>query len=418
MIEMVQLVALFAFAAPFLLYPGLLCLRAAWAPAPIAGGDVQPTVDLIIAAHDEAASIDVRLENALALDYPPERLRIWVASDGSTDGTVEIARRRQDDRVRVLDLPRQGKAAALTAAVEASATEPPGAATVLAFSDANSQWQADALRELVRPFADPAIGGVAGDQRYASPADAGETGPGDEGTQGERSYWSFDRRLKRWQSRAGNVISATGAIYAIRRELFEPPPPDATDDFMISTAVIAQGRRLVFCEAAVAIEPPADAAGGELRRKVRILTRGLRAVLYRRALMSPSKTGLYALELFVHKLWRRLVWIPFAVLLATAPPALAAGGPGAALAGGVLAGTGLGVIGLVRSARRTVPVPADGRRPTGLLRAMGRRLTSIAAYVLMVQLACARATLDVLRGRRVATWEPERAAVARAEGAP
>ncbi len=373
---------------PFVLYPLVLWLHAVVAPAPVAEADVTPKVDLLIAAHDEQASIAARLENALSLDYPRDRLTIWVASDGSSDATVEIARRFEPRGVRVLDLPRGGKAAALIAAVEASRDS---GASVLAFSDANSDWRRDALRQLVRPMADESVGGVAGDQRYVASDRSAD------GAVGERSYWSFDRQLKRWQTRAGNAISATGAIYAIRRELFEPPPPDATDDFMISTGVIAQGRRLVFAEEAVAFEPPAEASGGEFRRKVRIITRGLRAVGYRRALLRPSRTGFYAIELLLHKLWRRLTWIPLLLLVLAAPVAFAAALPLALASLGAAAAVALGALGLAR--------PALARL----------RIVSVASYLVMVNAACAWATLNALRGHRVARWDTERPAAASAE---
>lgn len=370
-----------AIALPFVAYPALLWLRATLAPDPVRAGAVTPKVDLVIAAHDEAASIGARIENALALDYPESQRTIWIASDGSTDGTVEIARAYASRGVRVLDLPRGGKAAALRAAVEASAA---GGGEVLAFSDANSDWPPEALRRLVAPFADARVGGVAGDQRYLPDV-------GDEAL-GERGYWSFDRAQKRWQTRAGNAISSTGAIHAVRRRCFEPPPPDATDDFMISTGVIAAGERLVFAEDAIAYEPTAEAVAGEFRRKVRIITRGLRGVLYRRALLDPRRTGLYAFELAVHKLLRRLTWIPLLGLVLATPFALAEGGLAALFAGGAALAVIAGV------AAHVVP---------GLRRF---RLFSVAAYVVMVQVACAWATLATLMGRRVARWDTARSA--------
>lgn len=385
--------ALAAIAVPFVAYPLLLWLRARLRRDPIRGAEIQPDVDLVICAHDEAASIEKKLENALALDYPRERLVIWVASDGSTDGTVAIARRFEPRGVRVLDLPRVGKAAAIEAAVGASSAE------IVAFSDANSMWHPGALRALVRPFADARVGGVAGDQRYVAEADAstldaarrdGVAGDPDP-AHGERTYWRFDRRLKQWQSESGSAISATGAIYAIRRSLFRVPPADATDDFMISTEVIARGRRLAFAPDAVAFEPPARSTRGEFRRKVRIVTRGLRAVSYRRDLLRPSRTGLYAVELLLHKVWRRLAWIPLCVLFAAIPSSWASGGIGRPFAIAATAALAGGIAGLL--------VPTFRRfRPVG-----------IAAYVLMVNAACALAAYNVLRGRTVSRWETERA---------
>lgn len=382
MIAFVVALALFALAAPLVFYPLLLWLHARWAPAPVAAAECTPRVSLIVCAHDEADVIAGKLENVLALDYPRDRLEVWVASDGSTDDTVRIARGFEARGVRVLDLPRRGKAHALDAAVQASTGE------VLAFSDANSLWQPQALRALVRPLADAGVGGVAGDQRYGV---RGDLPGGEAGTAfGERSYWSFDRWLKQQQSRAGSVVSATGAIYAVRRSLYDPPPADATDDFMVSTGVVARGCRLVFAADAIAVEPPAEDGGGEFRRKVRVITRGLRAVLYRRALLDPRRSGVYALELLLHKLWRRLTWIPLLVLLLAAPACWSAGGPLAALAVGVVGTVGVGALGLaLPSLARSKPV-------------------ALAAYFVLVQAACARAAFDVARGRRVSHWDPER----------
>jgi cellulose synthase/poly-beta-1,6-N-acetylglucosamine synthase-like glycosyltransferase len=358
-------------AIPYTLYPLLLWLRARFAADPPAPGDITPDVDLVICAHNEERVIAARLENALKLDYPPEHLTIWVASDGSTDKTVAIARTFDSDRVRCLNLPRGGKAAALNACVAA------GRAQIIAFSDANSLWCEGALRKLVRSFADPRVGGVAGDQRYEEEAP---------GALGERSYWSFDRVLKDWQSRAGNVISATGAIYAVRRELFQPAPPDATDDFMVSTGVIAKGKRLVFEQDAVALEAPASDAG-EYQRKVRILTRGLRAVYYRRELLLPSRSGFYSVQLLLHKLCRRMTWLPLLLLLPA--PLYAVDGTFQLLVAIAVVGVvALGVIGLARSSLRRY------------------KLVDVAAYVLMVNAACMVATYNALRGRRVSHWNP------------
>jgi cellulose synthase/poly-beta-1,6-N-acetylglucosamine synthase-like glycosyltransferase len=255
-------------------------------------------------------------------------------------------------------------------------------------------WQRAALKALVRPLADGRVGGVAGDQRYGDgeieQKPAIDSAASDR-AHGERTYWSFDRQLKAWQSRAGSAISATGAIYVVRRSLFRAPPADATDDFMISTEVIAQGKRLVFAADAVAIEPPAEEGAGEFRRKVRIITRGLRAVAYRRALLRPSRTGIYAVELLLHKLWRRLTWIPLGVLLALIPACWSAGGALAVFASLMASLLVAGLAGLA--------IPALARfRPV-----------AIASYVLMVNSACAIAAFNALRGHRVSRWDSERA---------
>ena len=218
----------------YLLFPLLLLLRGLIWRQRYHSAPITPSVSLIIAAYNEANNIGAKLDNALAMDYPRDRLEVLVASDGSNDGTNTIVQEYATRGVRLLALPRQGKAAALNTAVMQAQGE------ILVFSDANSMYVPDAIHALVRPFADPKVGGVAGNQCYRKKNDSGATNAG------EHSYWNFDRKLKQLQSEAGNAISATGAIYAIRRSLFQPAPDGVTDDFTISTGVIAQGYRLVF----------------------------------------------------------------------------------------------------------------------------------------------------------------------------
>ena len=321
---------------PFVLYPLLLWFRAKMFPMPVQSAPITPEVDLVICAYNEPDSIQRKLENVLALDYPPEKLTVWLASDGSTDDTVAQAKAVADPRIRILELPRAGKAATLNTAVAS------GNAPVVAFSDANSEWTSESLRALVAPLNDPLVGGVAGDQRYQKIRSDMRS----EDLSGEGGYWSFDRALKRWQSLAGSATSATGAIYCIRHSLFEPAPVDATDDFMISTGVIAAGYRLAFAETAQAFEPPAASSGLEFHRKVRVISRGLRGIYYRRSLLNPRRTGSYALQLLVHKLWRRLVWIPLAVLILFAPSAIQQGGMSMLIELAILICVGLGLSGL------------------------------------------------------------------------
>jgi cellulose synthase/poly-beta-1,6-N-acetylglucosamine synthase-like glycosyltransferase len=379
-------------------FPVLVMLRAKLRPRPHRTADVTPSVSVVIAAHDEERSIGDRVDNLLAVDYPADRLEVVIASDGSTDRTVAEARRREDARVRVLDLPRTGKANALNAAVEASTGE------ILVFSDANTAYAPDAIRQLVRSFADPEVGGVAGNQVYLSSKDRG--GPADPTTAtaigaGERSYWDFDRLLKDAESLGGSVISATGAIYAIRRELFRSVPDGVTDDFMTSTRVIAAGRRLVFEPAAVALEPVASSSRGEYRRKVRIMTRGLRGVAMARELLDPRRYGFYAVQLFTHKVLRRLMAVPLLVIGATSAM-LWDDGPIYRLAVvGQVAVYGLGAIGLGLRGHRA------GRRPW----------FSLPAFFLLVNIASLHAAWNLITGRRIDRWQPARSTEATASPA-
>jgi glycosyltransferase involved in cell wall biosynthesis len=364
----------------YLLFPLIVLVRALIRARPHTSAAITPTVSMVIAAHNEAASIGAKLENVLSLDYPAGQLEVVIASDGSDDGTDEIVRRYADRGVRLLSLPRQGKAPALNAAVGAAQGE------ILVFSDANSLYAPDALNALVRPFADSLVGGVAGDQRYVA------EGRGDAITSGEQSYWNLDRMLKTAESRAGNVISATGAIYAVRGSLFRPVPDGVTDDFFTSTGVIAQGYRLVFAPDAVAFEPVAGTAELEFGRKVRVITRGLRGVLVRRDLLDPRNHGFYAVQLLSHKLLRRMMVFPLAVAGATSPLLWRHGRiyRVATLLQGALYGFGAAGILLAR-------------RPLGR-----RKPFVLPAFFCFVNLAALRATWNVVRGRRIDRWEPKR----------
>jgi cellulose synthase/poly-beta-1,6-N-acetylglucosamine synthase-like glycosyltransferase len=144
----------------YIIFPVLVFLRGLLSHRPYKSAEITPAVSLIIAAYNEAGSIGAKLDNVLALDYPSDRLQVLVASDGSDDGTDAIVGRYTNQGINLLSLPRQGKAPALNAAAAAATGE------ILVFSDANSIYAPDAIRSLVRPFADPAVGGVAGNQRY------------------------------------------------------------------------------------------------------------------------------------------------------------------------------------------------------------------------------------------------------------
>lgn len=286
----------------YLVFPAVIFLRGLLFKKNFKSGDIAPRISLIIAAYNEEESIEDRIENVLSLDYPQDHLEIIIASDGSTDDTDTIVSRYVSESLRLLSLPRAGKTAALNAAVESASGD------IIVFSDANSIFAPDALRALVRPFVDSEVGGVAGDQRYLKPRQTVSS------VDGERSYWNFDRLLKRFQSRAGNVISATGAIYAIRRELYQPIPAGAVDDFITSTRVIAQGYRLVFVEEARAFEPVSKSTSLEFSRKIRVINQGLVSVYVMRELLNPFKFGFYSIQLFSHKVLRRLVFLPLILI--------------------------------------------------------------------------------------------------------
>ncbi len=365
----------------YFIFPVLVILRGFLWPQPFKSDEVTPFVSIVIAAFNESKSIGNKIDNILTLDYPRDRFEVLIASDGSNDGTNEIVQAYEEKGVRLLTLPRQGKAGALNEAVAASKGE------ILVFSDANSMYRSDAIRALVRPFADPTIGGVAGNQSYAKKNKTIVDNAG------ERSYWNFDRIMKKFQSRAGNTISATGAIYAIRRSLFQTVPEGVTDDFVTSTSVIAQGYRLIFAPDAVAYEPVAVTSNVEFGRKVRVITRGLRAVFFFRSqLLNPFRYGFYAIQLLSHKVLRRLIVFPLLLLFFLNPFLWRTDVFYQLAMIGQSVFYGFGLLGLL----------LDGTRFRRL------KIFAIPFYFCLVNAATLVATINMLRGQQIKQWEPQR----------
>lgn len=254
-------------------------------PEPASEGPL-PRVSLIVAAHDEEDVIDRKVRDALAQDYPRERLEVVIASDGSTDRTVEAARAAGADQV--LDLPRGGKVAALNAAVEKSTGE------VLAFSDANSFWRPDALRRLVVRLGEPRVGYVCGQVRFDGAGAANEEG----------LYWRYEMAVRKWESRLAGVTAGNGAINAVRRDAYIFLEPTRGQDISLPYELTKRGWRSVYVPEAVARERLAATIGGEFGRKRRMMA-GAWSTMLRHGLLSPRGYGpLYAFEIASHRMLR------------------------------------------------------------------------------------------------------------------
>jgi cellulose synthase/poly-beta-1,6-N-acetylglucosamine synthase-like glycosyltransferase len=278
-------------------------------PPEMADADL-PRVSLLIVAHNEQAVIEARLRNALATDYPPDKLEIVVASDGSADATPAIVQRYRHRGVRLLhDSQRRGKAATIDAAI------PRLAGDIVILSDANTGVDPSAARRLARWFADPAVGAVCGRLLLTDPA----TGANVDGV-----YWRYETFLKRCEGRLGALLGANGAIYAIRRDLFVPIPPGTIiDDFVIPLlSKLKSGRAIVYDPAALAREETAADVASEFRRRARIGAGGFQAIglLWR---LSDPRRGWVALAFCSHKLLR---WCcPFFMVAALALGAVLSG---------------------------------------------------------------------------------------------
>ncbi|MGD9735489.1 MAG: glycosyltransferase [Solirubrobacterales bacterium] len=247
-----------------------------------------PTVSLIVPAYDEEEVIAAKVANALALDYPRDRLQLIVASDGSSDRTAELA--RAAGAGLVLELPPGGKVAALNAAAEEAAGE------ILAFSDANSVWARDALRRLVAPFADRGVGYACGQVRFL---DAG-------GDNLEGAYWRYEMAVREMESALAGVTAGNGAIYAVRRDAYLPLAASGSHDLSFPFLLAKRRLRSVYVPEARASEKMVPTLGGELARKRRMMV-GLWDIVVGEGMVSPrGYPPLYAFELFSHRLLRYL----------------------------------------------------------------------------------------------------------------
>lgn len=286
-------------------YPLLVIVLARWFPDPVRRGESTPPVSILIPAYNEEKVIAGKIQNTLSLDYPASLREIVVVSDGSSDATEEIARRYEGRGVKLLAHgQRRGKMRALLDAVAAAHGD------ILVFSDASGMLRPDALREMAANFADSRVGCVCG--YYRSP------GLARSGRRGESIYWEYEFAIKRAQSRLGTLLGATGALYAVRRELFTAPPPDTiNDDFVIPALVVCRGYRAVLEERAVVDD--LDPCMGDFRSRVRVAAGNWQQLLYARGLLSPRRP-LLLWQCVSHKLIRMLVPLLLLAAIACAVP--------------------------------------------------------------------------------------------------
>jgi len=279
------------------LYPAFAAALARVAPRRVRKADIEPTVAVIVTAYNEEPVIARRIENLLELDYPREKLQIVVTSDASSDRTEEIA--LQYPEVRVISNPRGGKVAAQDSAVRQTDSE------IVAFSDANATWSPDALRTLVRAFADDDVAYVCGQLRIL---DA-------DGSNKEGVYWRYEMVQRGAESALGSVTGGNGSIYAVRRADYVEVDPRFGHDLSLPYLMVQRGRRAVYEPDAHAWEKPTPSNETEYRRKVRMFEHCWLIVL--RGKMLRRLGPLYWLEIVSHRLLRYGSGILHLVLLAT-----------------------------------------------------------------------------------------------------
>jgi cellulose synthase/poly-beta-1,6-N-acetylglucosamine synthase-like glycosyltransferase len=365
--------SLAALAYVYALYPLLLSLLRLTARRPIRITAVEPTVCLFIAANDEAAVIGAKLDNALALDYPVEKLQIVVASDGSVDGTDDIVRGYAPRVQLIARSPRQGKIAAINHGLDSVTSD------IVVFSDANTFLQPDAIRALVRNFGSEDVGCVSGDVTLV----------GDRAllAKSEDLYYRYERWIQHAESDIGSMIGADGALYAIRRRLFSPRAEDTIlDDMAIPLAVVRAGGRVVFEPTARAQEPGVESAMEEFSRKTRVVA-GAMQFLARSDSSVPLSAPQVILSLISHKALR---WMSPAFALALFVTSL------------MLTGSG------VFHEYRAVWVTSSVIMAFGVLGALPRLrrfpLVGLSHYLCLVQAAAAVGFLKGLSGRQSVLW--------------
>jgi biofilm PGA synthesis N-glycosyltransferase PgaC len=254
----------------------------------------QPTLTVLVAAYNEEPVIGGRVENLLAADYPPEKLNILVVADGSDDGTVEVVRSFDDPRVEVsAEGTRRGKSAALRRVL------PTVRSDIVVFSDANNEYEPDALSRLIAPFADQRVGAVTGSKRVKP--DDGRVGVG------EGAYWRYESLIKDAESRIGSCVAVTGEILAVRTELL-PDLPEwvINDDFYIAMGVLRSGADLVYEPEAVSWEPASLSLDDDRLRRERIVAGRVQALGHAREIV-PWNRPLAAWQVMSHKLLRPLI---------------------------------------------------------------------------------------------------------------
>ena len=282
-------------------YPALLAVWAWRRKAFAARPEALPTVTVLVVAYNEAPVIERRLRNLLALDYPRGLVDLMIASDGSTDGTPERAGSGESEGVRVFSFPeRRGKPAVLNELV------PQARGEIVVLADARQRFELGALSALVAPFQDPRVGAVSGELLLDSPD---ENGLG----QGVGLYWRYEKWIRHNEARVDSTVGTTGAIYAIRRDLFEPLPPETIlDDVLVPMRIVRRGYRTLFEPQARAYDRPATEQREEFRRKVRTIAGNFQVFAREPWLLDPRRNRLWV-QTVSHKGLRLLT--PF--LLAT-----------------------------------------------------------------------------------------------------
>jgi cellulose synthase/poly-beta-1,6-N-acetylglucosamine synthase-like glycosyltransferase len=363
----------------YLGYPALLAVLAVFCRRSGNEPGTCPQLSVLIAAYNEEAHIRRKIEETLALDYPPDKLEVLVLSDASTDRTDPIVRNFADPRVRLLRMPeRRGKTHAQNEGVKACRSE------IVVFSDATTTYHPMALRYLACNYKDPAVGAVSGRYEYFDRDGQSPTGSG------TIAFWNYENLIKALQSRIRTISGCCGCIYSVRKSIYTELGDHIVSDLVQPLWVIKKGYRVVFEDRALAYEETTRSTGEEFSMRVRIVTGAIRGILSVAELLKPWKHGWLAFQLLSHKVLRWLVPL-FLVALLVSSAVLAVDNDTYRVLFGLQALFYLSAL-----------------LPAWLPINQWSRLLAVPLYFCTLNAAALMSLIEVLRGRQYVVWEPLR----------
>lgn len=253
-----------------------------------------PEVTLVVPAYNELSCLPAKITNSLAQDYPSGKIRFLFVTEGSNDGSTEWINTHYKGVVEVLGgSERRGKVVAMNEAMKYVKTP------IVIFTDANTQLNTEAVKNIVRHFGDPKVGAVAGEKRILTGDDEAAAGAG------EGLYWKYESQLKRWDSELHTIVGAAGELFAVRTDLYEHVEPDTIlDDFIISLRIAGKGYKVAYEPDAYALENPSFSILDEQKRKIRIAAGGFQSIVRLSYLLNPFRYGILCFEYVSHRVFR------------------------------------------------------------------------------------------------------------------
>ncbi|RTL57983.1 MAG: glycosyltransferase family 2 protein [Rhodocyclaceae bacterium] len=371
-------ISIFLVLYPYLIYPLVIALVGKIRPRPVRHQAQLPFITVLIPAYNEVDCIGTTVQNKLDQDYPSNKFEIVVVSDGSSDGTDDVVKGFSERGVVLMRREgREGKAAALNAAVRVAKGE------IIVFSDANSLFGPNALRQIAATFGDPDVGYLTGSLAFTDgdPTNLSGAGVG--------AYMRYENLVRSLETRIGSVIGVNGGVDAIRRHLYVDIPPHLITDFVLPLTVLANGYRVVYEPSVTSAEAPNTEIASEFRMRMRVALRAMQGLAYMRRLLNPLRYPLASFCLVSHKLLRYLGFVFMTGALVSNIVLAPSGGLYPVLLGLQLAAYGMALIGMI-----------DGL-PGGL-----KKLTVVPSYLLLSNAAFALAAFRFLRGDTMAVWRP------------